>query len=346
MPTCARLDGPSAIDEGNNGYFKIVLTSPAPRAMTFNVTFNDGTARRVGNVAGKENQDLMWNGYFIRRTVRYVMGVPVSTTDEKIYGWIPTDRYNWRPVVGPLDQSWDYTIYMNGSPQESNTVQVTVPAGATVSNMVEIRAWRELVTLDLFQSNVGYAEATENFSVTSDAGCSKASSILDRSAYPTISPLTLDLDGDGIEVTPATDSSPRFDLAGNGHAMRSGWTSDALLAFDANKSGKIESGAELFGGARGDGYRELGRFDTNRDGVVSAADSRFGELSVWIDADQDRVTDTGELRSLAAAGVQAISLKNVWNGARRNGNVLGETGQARTANGIVSVVDVYFGVRN
>ena len=52
------------------------------------------------------------------------------------------------------------------------------------------------------------------------------------------------------------------------------------------------------------------------------------------------------LLSLTAAGVKAISLKNVWNGARRNGNVLGETGQARTANGIVSVVDVYFGVRN
>ena len=84
----------------------------------------------------------------------------------------------------------------------------------------------------------------------------------------------------------------------------------------------------------------------NRDGVVNAADGRFGELSVWIDADQDRVTDAGELRSLADAGVKAISLKHVWNGARQNGNVLGETGVARTANGITSVVDVYFGVRN
>ena len=62
------------------------------------------------------------------------------------------------------------------------------------------------------------------------------------------SPLTLDLDGDGVETIPA-DSGVYFDHDGNGFAEKSGWVSkdDAILVRDLNNNGQIDDGSELFG---------------------------------------------------------------------------------------------------
>jgi hypothetical protein len=49
-------------------------------------------------------------------------------------------------------------------------------------------------------------------------------------------------------------------------------------------------------------------FDTNRDGVFSMSDEKFGEFKVWQDADQDGVSDAGEVRSLADLGITQINL--------------------------------------
>ena len=113
--------------------------------MTFTINFIDGSARRVGDVAGKENQDIIWNGYYIKRQTTYFMGIPISTQDTKIYNRVPDGGTGDRPMVGPLNQSWDYTVYADGWASWSGSVQVRVPAGATVSNYVEVRAWREKV---------------------------------------------------------------------------------------------------------------------------------------------------------------------------------------------------------
>lgn len=63
------------------------------------------------------------------------------------------------------------------------------------------------------------------------------------------SPLTLDLDGDGIvETTSKENSGVYFDHDNNGFAEQSGWVGkdDGLLVFDKNNNGKID-GSDLFG---------------------------------------------------------------------------------------------------
>jgi hypothetical protein len=50
-------------------------------------------------------------------------------------------------------------------------------------------------------------------------------------------------------------------------------------------------------------------FDSNQDGVLDAADTRFGEFRIWQDLDQDGETDAGELKTLAAAGIASIGLE-------------------------------------
>jgi hypothetical protein len=49
-------------------------------------------------------------------------------------------------------------------------------------------------------------------------------------------------------------------------------------------------------------------FDSNRDGVFDAQDAQFDEFKVWQDANQNGVSDAGEVRSLADWGIASINL--------------------------------------
>jgi hypothetical protein len=49
-------------------------------------------------------------------------------------------------------------------------------------------------------------------------------------------------------------------------------------------------------------------FDSNRDGVFDAQDAQFAEFKVWQDANQNGVSDAGEVRSLADVSIASINL--------------------------------------
>ena len=131
------------------------------------------------------------------------------------------------------------------------------------------------------------------------------------------SPLILDLDGDGIEITPLSGAIT-FDHDADGVRTGTAWAGadDGLLVLDLDGNGLIDSGRELFGNntllANGqkaaDGYAALRALDANADGLIDAVDAQFAALRVWRDRDQDGVSDTGELQSLEAAGVTQIGL--------------------------------------
>ena len=55
-----------------------------------------------------------------------------------------------------------------------------------------------------------------------------------------ISPLVLDLDGDGVETTNVNDQWVVFDLDGDGVKNRTGWAGadDGFLVFDRNGDGR------------------------------------------------------------------------------------------------------------
>ncbi len=135
-------------------------------------------------------------------------------------------------------------------------------------------------------------------------------------------PLIIDLNGDREVVEELYDSQAYFDLDNDGFAEHVAWAlpEDGLLALDGNGDGLITSGAELFGTGRTvsrgsrtaqegtDGFAELAKLDSNKDGMIDAADARFGELRVWQDANGDALTDEGELKTLAELGLVSISL--------------------------------------
>lgn len=132
-------------------------------------------------------------------------------------------------------------------------------------------------------------------------------------------PLTLDLDGDGLETVGADLSGVTFDHDGDGIETGTGWvqSDDGFLVLDRNANGSIDTGAELFGdstplaggGQAEDGFAALAQEDTNSDGVVNSSDANWSDLRVWRDLNQDGSSQTGELFTLASLGIAGINVE-------------------------------------
>ena len=124
------------------------------------------------------------------------------------------------------------------------------------------------------------------------------------------SPLVLDLDGDGIELTALEGSSVYWDLDQDGFAESTGWVSadDGLLAIDLDGNGQVNSHEELFGSITEDGFTALSVYDTNSDGVIDSNDAQFDDLLVWRDLNQNGVSGANELQSLSDLDIVSIDL--------------------------------------
>ena len=149
------------------------------------------------------------------------------------------------------------------------------------------------------QNGEGSGGSGNNNNNNNNGGCCTAG----PGGRPT-SPILLDLDRDGS-----------LDLVSD---SQGGWTgpSDGFLAIDADGSGAIDQANEIAftewdENARTDLEGLALAFDSNEDGMFDAGDERFADFSVWQDANGDRVSQAGELRTLEEAGITSIDLSGV-----------------------------------
>jgi hypothetical protein len=127
-------------------------------------------------------------------------------------------------------------------------------------------------------------------------------------------PLVVSFEGAPIEFAPA--SANAFDLSTDGTCTSTDWPSAPWLALDRDGDGFIRDGSELFGNATkmssggfaSHGFTALEELDSDRDGKITAADERFGELVLWSDTDDDRIGAYAELRPLTEASLVSIDL--------------------------------------
>jgi hypothetical protein len=170
--------------------------------------------------------------------------------------------------------------------------------------------------------------------------------------FGTITPIALDLNGDGIR-TLSIAAGVQFDIAADGTAAHTGWVSktDGLLVMDRNADGAINDGSELFGSSTTlldgtkakDGYAALSELDTNHDGMLSSADAGFAKLQVWVDVNSDGVSNADELKSLADLNISNISVVAERNISKDNGNIVGLTSSYQTTDGAShAAADVWF----
>ena len=132
-----------------------------------------------------------------------------------------------------------------------------------------------------------------------------------------VSPLILDLDGDGVEA----DALAYFDHEGDGWNELSRWANedDGVLVWDRNADGIINNDSELFGNntvisdgtTASNGFAALSDLDDNDDGVINAQDTGWSKLRVmrWKDANDDGVMQDDErfLVTLSSLGISSLN---------------------------------------
>jgi len=151
-------------------------------------------------------------------------------------------------------------------------------------------------------------------------------------------PIILDLDKNGFAFS-LIDNGVTFDIDADGKGDQIAWTSDdGILAYDVDGNGLIDNGSEIFtpdfnGGKYASGVAALASLDANGDGKIDAEDDAFSKLSVWVDANNNGVSDEGELSSLFDNGVTSISLTTDQAGGTEDGQTIFAEGEFTFADG-------------
>jgi hypothetical protein len=154
-----------------------------------------------------------------------------------------------------------------------------------------------------------------------DEGCSM---YCDGGTCRNQSPIVVDVAGGGYKLTDVTDGVV-FDLTGHG-PQKISWTDprkgNAWLVHDRNHNGVIDNGSELFGSytpqphsedGPPNGFRALAVHDQpenggNGNGRIDAGDRVYANLRLWIDGNQNGVSEPAELHPLEEFTIVAIDL--------------------------------------
>ena len=236
---------------------------------------------------------------------------PASSLSYEVVG-----QPQYGAVTVNADGSFQYTSWKaNGQPGDNIYYQGSYAAvdGNRIYNASSLPSYAVYPETDVFQVKITDphgASTLQNISVphygpylpdTPDGGGGKK-------------PIAIDLDGDGFEFINVDDSNVFFDVNGDGWKQKISWVGadDGLLAYDIDGDGKIDQAGEIsFVQYKDDAQTDLeglAAFDTNGDGIFSSADEKWASFGIWQDANQDGVTDEGELRSLDDMGVASIGL--------------------------------------
>ncbi|MDF1751630.1 MAG: DUF5801 repeats-in-toxin domain-containing protein [Verrucomicrobiales bacterium] len=168
-----------------------------------------------------------------------------------------------------------------------------------------------------------------------------------------ISPVTLDLDGDGLEFIPLSEQL-MFDFDGDGNLDQSAWVGpdDALLAIDLNGDGLVNDGSEVVftqhaEGAETDLEGLALAYDSNHDGKLDANDDEFSLFGVWQDKNSNGINEEGEFMSLEEAGIVSIDLSgdgNAYTAAEGDVYIYGESSFTKADGETGAVGDAAFAV--
>jgi hypothetical protein len=127
-------------------------------------------------------------------------------------------------------------------------------------------------------------------------------------------PILLDLDGDGIELTSWREGVEFPMVPARGRDMWA-WTAtgsdDAWLSIDLNDNGVIDRGSELFGPGHEskNGFVVLAERDSNGDRLIDERDYDFHRLRLWQDLNHDGAGQLEELRTLSEVGITSLDTR-------------------------------------
>ena len=104
-----------------------------------------------------------------------------------------------------------------------------------------------------------------------------------------------------------------------------------FLALDRNGDGKVNDGNELFGTKSGDGFKDLSKYDKDKNGWIDENDDVFSRLKVWTKDDNGN----DKLIDLKKAGIGALYLGSAGTEFSLNSEAGNKT------NGIIRKTGIY-----
>ena len=157
-----------------------------------------------------------------------------------------------------------------------------------------------------------------------------------------IDPLVLDR---AAPTTALASTCVEFDLDCDGklEQMRLPGVGSAFLFLDRNHNGKADNGSELFGPGTGNGFAELARLDSDRNGWIDEVDPAFADLMLWQAGNDDR-----QVQRLDQAGIGALATASTDTPfeLKENGEKVGQMRSSsvwlgeRSGAGVVRQIDV------
>lgn len=125
-------------------------------------------------------------------------------------------------------------------------------------------------------------------------------------------PIVLDLSGEGLNLTQAGKGA-KFDINADGILDNTAWVkgNTAMLVYDKNGNNVIDNGSELFGDQNGakDGFKELAKYDINKDGKIDNKDSIYKYLKLYRDLNGDGKMSDDEFSTLKDMGIKSLNLE-------------------------------------
>ncbi|MBT9313238.1 SdrD B-like domain-containing protein [Leptothoe kymatousa] len=349
--TTGQIIGHDCIHEGDSASYQVKLDGIVTKDTYVTINIDNGSAKQadgyhqetIKSLSNPYTHNVKWGEkgqlYTANHYDRYYASRYWNGTH-----WFSGDL-NQLPV-GAQNLTDDFEV----AGAQGDKLVVKIAAGSDTSESFDISALKEIQLGKMF-SRVKATEGTESFSLNiekiGDIDVNTgAKQIHIKDNYANYSPISFDLNGDGVQ-TVSIDQGVMFDMLNTGTAVNTGWLSgeDGFLAVDNNGDGLISSRAELFGGLVGDGFAKLETFDSNGDGLVNESDDLFGDLRLWQDSNENGFTDQGELVSLTTAGITDLvtGYTDVFS-TDAHGNVHGEHSSAKRNGSTIDMVDVYFQV--
>jgi VCBS repeat-containing protein len=194
-----------------------------------------------------------------------------------------------------------------------------------------------------------------DFDVTVTDADGDSTNVTRLSVNPLTPPIAIDLDGNGLQFVDQS-AGVLFDYNGDGVKESTAWVAnhDGLLAVDRNGDGIVNDGSEIVfatsaNGAATDLEGLRIDYDSNHDGVLSAADADFAKFGVWQDANGNGVTDAGEFKSLADLGIVSLDLNSdgkSYTAANDQVTVFGEATYTRADGSEGRLGDVAFATKS
>jgi VCBS repeat-containing protein len=220
-----------------------------------------------------------------------------STTGGSTWAQVPSTENISNAHALLLGSDADNRVFFQPTPGSTNT--------ATINSAIRFRAW------DQTWANVTTPETTYANIDTIGTGSNTPFSTAEAWVSLAVSPVVIDANRDGM----LSYSQVTMDVDGDGHLDQTAWAAsqDGVLVWDKLGDAKVHDNSQYafsqYGAAGSTDLQGLAAgFDTNHDGVFNAADAQFDEFKVWQDANQNGVSDAGEVRSLADLGIESINL--------------------------------------